>query len=212
MFIYSAKLDKKKLAAILLAVAVVILIFVLIFARGDGEQSSEQQEAQLKLLRTSRLETNEERLALLTALGWEVAGQPAEETEVRIPSVFSEVYEKYNLLQKEQGLDLASYKGEKVTRYTYQIVNHPSGETNVRATLLVRNHRLIGGDVCSSKLDGFMHTLLKPDDADFAQNQLTGTTATDSGQQSSEPDASAGSVSTKDFPTVGGDEAAFPTD
>lgn len=211
MFIYSAKLDKKKLTAILLAVAAVILIFVLILARGRETPSDDQHAAQLKLLRTSRLETNEERLALLAALGWEVAGQPAEETEVRIPSVFSDVYERYNRLQKEQGLDLEACKGEKAMRYTYQIVNHPSGETAVRATLLVRNNHLIGGDICSSRLDGFMHTLLKPDDASAARNPQTSASSTSQGTEPPVPDASI-TTSVAEFPTVGGDEAAFPTD
>ncbi len=211
MFIYSAKLDKKKLTAILLAVAAVILIFVLIFARGKESPSNDQQAAQLKLLRTSRLETNEERLALLAALGWEVAGQPAEETEVRIPSVFSDVYEKYNQLQKEQGLDLEACKGEKAMRYTYQIVNHPSGETAVRATLLVRNNRLIGGDICSSRLDGFMHTLLKPDNASATRNSQTDASSSSQTTELPKPEASA-NASVAELPTVGGDEAAFPTD
>ena len=131
MFIYSAKLNKKKLAAILIGAAAVILILIFVLARGGHSETDHdaQRDEQLKLLQSSRLETNEERLTLLTALGWDVSGQPAEEVEVRIPSEFSEVYEKYNLIQKEQGLNLEKHRGEKAMRYTYQIVNHPSGDT-----------------------------------------------------------------------------------
>lgn len=206
MFIYSAKLDKKKIAAILICIAVVVLVLVFIFARGGGESpktADETQKEQIKLLQSSKLESNEERLYLLTSLGWEVDMQPAEATEVRIPSEFSEVYEKYNLIQKEQGLNLEKHKGDKVMRYTYVIVNHPSGETNVRATLLVKNNKLIGGDVCSPKLDGFMHSLLMPSDG---QTGLTPSVTT-------APEASAGAIVTSEVePTVGGDEDAFPTD
>ena len=47
-------------------------------------------------------------------------------------------------------------------RYAYRIGNHPSGEQDVRANLLVYKNRLVGGDVCSLRLDGFMHGLLPP--------------------------------------------------
>ena len=212
MFIYSAKLNKKKLAAILIGAAAVILILILVLARGGHSETDHdaQRDEQLKLLQSSRLETNEERLTLLTALGWDVSGQPAEEVEVRIPSEFSEVYEKYNLIQKEQGLNLEKHRGEKAMRYTYQIVNHPSGETNVRATLLIRNNKLIGGDVCSTRLDGFMHTLLMPDGVNTLKPaQTDASAATD---VTTVPDASAGAVLTAELPAGGGDEAAFPTD
>ena len=95
-------------------------------------------------------------------------------------------------------------------RYTYQIVNHPSGETNVRATLLIRNNKLIGGDVCSARLDGFMHTLLMPDGVNTLKPaQTDASAATD---VTNVPDASAGAVLTAELPAAGGDEAAFPTD
>ena len=164
MFIYSAKMNKKKIAAVLIGIAAIVLVLVFVLTGGDGEPADDPRNAQLELLQTERLETEDDRMRLLASLGWEV-GEPSESTEVRIPAEFSEVYEKYNDIQKEQGLDLADYRGEKVMRYAYRILNHPSGEDAVRATLLVKNGRLIGGDVCSMKLDGFMHSLLMPEDA-----------------------------------------------
>ena len=212
MFIYSAKLDKKKIAAILICIAVVVLVLVFVFARGGNESpptADKVKKEQIELLQSSKLESNEERLYLLTSLGWEVDMQPAEAAEVRIPSEFSEVYEKYNLIQKEQGLNLEKYKGDKVMRYTYVIVNHPSGETILHATLLVKNNKLIGGDISSPKLNGFMHSLLMPSDV---QTSLTPDATTVPGA-TTVPDASAGAIVTSEVePTVGGDEDAFPTD
>lgn len=212
MFIYSAKLDKKKIAAILICIAVVVLVLVFVFARGESESPSiadKVKREQIQLLQSSKLESNEERLYLLTSLGWKVDMQPAEAAEVRIPAEFSAVYDQYNLIQKEQGLNLEQYKGDKVMRYTYVIVNHPSGESSVRATLLVRNNKLVGGDISSPKLDGFMHSLLMPSDG---QAGLTPdvTTVPDA---TTAPDASAGAIVTSEVePTAGGDENAFPTD
>lgn len=164
MFIYSAKMNKKKIAAVLIGVAAIVLVLVFVLTGGgDEEPDGDPRTAQLELLQTERLETEEDRLRLLASLGWKV-GDPSESMEVRIPAEFSEVYEKYNEIQLDQGLDLADYRGEKVMRYAYRILNHPSGEETVRATLLVKDGQLIGGDVCSMKMDGFMHGLLMPED------------------------------------------------
>ncbi|MBQ4048096.1 MAG: DUF4830 domain-containing protein [Clostridia bacterium] len=201
MFIYSAKMNKKKLAMILVGVAAAIL--ALVFILGGGDETEDPRAAELKLLQKCRLATNEDRLALLTDLGWEVAMQPEETREVRIPNEFSDVYARYNELQKEQGLDLAAHKGETVMRYTYLVVNHPSGENHVRATLLVKGDRLIGGDICSAKMDGFMHTLLMPADESAAKTPVATTPAV-----TTETPVMTQNVE----PTVGGDESAFPTD
>jgi len=201
MFIYSAKMNKKKLAMIL--VGVVAAILALVFILGGGDETEDPRAAELKLLQKCRLATNEDRLALLTDLGWEVAMQPEETREVRIPYGFSDVYARYNELQKEQGLDLAAHKGETVMRYTYLVVNHPSGENHVRATLLVKGDRLIGGDICSAKMDGFMHTLLMPADESAAKTPAATTPAV-----TTETPVMTQNVE----PTVGGDESAFPTD
>ena len=198
MFIYSAKMNKRKLALILLGVAAAILTLVFVFTGDSGNAGDDAQAELKKMLKSCKLESNEDRLRLLTSLGWEVVMQPDESTEVRIPAEFSDVYERYNLIQKEQGLDLADYKGETVMRYTYLVVNHPSGEAHVRATLLVRDGRLVGGDICSARMNGFMHSLLMPAETVPAPDATS---------------AAAAPVITQAVePTVGVDESAFPTD
>ena len=162
----------KKLAAILICVAVAIAVIVLLFAGGGalrtnpkpaGATQEELREQQIKTLKKARLKTNENRLALIAKLGWEVENQPEEEIEVMIPSEFSDIYENYNKIQTAQGLDLSTHKGDSVMRYTYIVTNHPSGESDVRLTLLVYKNRLIGGDICTLRYDGFMHGLLMSD-------------------------------------------------
>ena len=207
MFIYSAKMNKKKLATIVGGITAVILALVFVFT-GEGGDSDDPYAAEKELLQSCRLTTNEDRLALLTELGWEVVAQPEESMEVRIPQEFSDVYERYNQIQTEQGLDLAEHKGETVMRYTYTVVNHPSGEKHVRATLLVKNGRLIGGDVCSAKMDGFMHSLLMPQSVGFSDAPAVTTAAADMTTVTNEPVVMTQNVA----PTVGGDETAFPTD
>ncbi len=99
-----------------------------------------------------------ERAKFLLTYGWEVSTVPLEVVEVTIPNEFNDVYEKYNQLQISQGFDLTEYKGKAVTRYTYSIINYPDGIENVRANLLVYKNRVIGGDICTLDIQGFMHS------------------------------------------------------
>lgn len=99
-----------------------------------------------------------QRAKFLLSYGWEVSTVPLEVVEVTIPKEFNEVYEKYNQLQISQGFDLAQYKGKAVTRYTYSVINYPDGIENVRANVLVYKNRVIGGDICTLDIRGFMHS------------------------------------------------------
>lgn len=100
--------------------------------------------------------TSGERVEFLRECGWEV--DPASEAEqtVHIPERFSAVYESYNDLQKQQGYDLEPLGGTDCTLYTYTVTNWPDDGQLVVADLYVRNDRVIGGDVHSTNLDGFM--------------------------------------------------------
>ena len=97
-----------------------------------------------------------ERVQFLLSCGWIV--DPASETEqtIHIPERFSDVYERYNDLQKQQGYDLAGFAGKDCTLYTYAVTNYPDTDQTVIADLYVYNDRVIGGDVHSTNLGGFM--------------------------------------------------------
>lgn len=99
-----------------------------------------------------------ERAKFLLSYGWEISTVPLEVVEITIPREFNQVYEKYNQLQISQGFDLEKYRGKAVTRYTYSVINYPDKTENVRANLLVYKNRVIGGDICTVEMDGFMHS------------------------------------------------------
>ena len=80
-----------------------------------------------------------------------------EEEEIKIPDTFDKVYMGYNEIQRAQGLDLSKYKNKKVTRYTYKVTNYEGYEGEVYANLLVWRDKVIGGDVCSADVNGFVH-------------------------------------------------------
>ena len=72
-----------------------------------------------------------------------------------IPDPFDEVYTQYNTLQKQQGFDLEPLAGKVCRQWVYEVTNYPA-ETPVHANLLVYEDRVVGGDICSTELDGFM--------------------------------------------------------
>ena len=160
MFIVTAHLPKKRLLAALAAllccgVAVLTGIFC---ARGlSAVSASSPVSAEVK-----GLKDNESRVAYLEGLGWTVSADPIATEELLIPEVFDESYADYLALQTEQGFDLTAYCGKRVKRYTYEVLNHPSGETGVQAALLIYKNRLIGGEVLSVNPDGFIHSLAVP--------------------------------------------------
>jgi len=163
MFIYTAKVTKGKIAAIILGVlAVIAAVAVLVSAAGRETSETSKMETRKETVEFKNIKTNNDRVAFLTSFGWDVNQTPLEIEEVTIPKEFDDVYSAYNELQKYQNCDLSKYKGKKVKRYTYEVLNYPTGEQGVCANLLLYKNRIIGGDVCSSNYEGFMHGFEKP--------------------------------------------------
>lgn len=100
--------------------------------------------------------TNADRLIFIKNLGCEVINTQPNSKTVHIPEVFYDVYNNYNLLQKTAGYDLALFKGCEVNIYAYKI-NPPRGyEGECVVNLMVYKDRIIGGDISSVALGGFM--------------------------------------------------------
>ncbi len=100
-------------------------------------------------------ETNSQRVTFLAQYGWEVEEEPVEIRDVTIPEEFDQVYEEYNEVQKAQGMDLTPFAGKTCQQWIYQVNNYPE-EGTVRATILVYEGQIIGGDISSTELDGFL--------------------------------------------------------
>lgn len=101
------------------------------------------------------IKTNDDRVAFLSQFGWEVEPTPDEQS-VTVPAEFDRVFVSYNELQRQQGLDLSKYKRKDVTRYTYKVTNYPDYDGTVLANLLVYRGRVIGGDICTADVSGFV--------------------------------------------------------
>ena len=151
MFVFTFKWNKK-LALLIIIVAAVLLCAVILSISGGQKHGTGT---------STTVKTNEDRIKFLGNLGWEVDSNPIEEKSITIPKKFSNVYENYNKLQQEQGFDLSQYGGLDATIYTYTVSNYNGYVGTVVADLYVMNYQIIGGDVHSTALNGFMHGLYK---------------------------------------------------
>lgn len=159
MFIVTAKLRRGKILAG--AIAVVALIGAL--AVVGGALSARGVDAvSTSPVSPKGVKTNEDRSAYLESYGWQVSADPISVEELLIPEEFDETYDQYLKLQSDQGFDLTKYQGKRVKRYTYEVANYPTGETGVQIGLLVYKNTVVGGEVLSSQLDGFIHGLSMP--------------------------------------------------
>ena len=152
MMVMTAKVDMKKVIAILAAVAALIIGLIALFG---GDTNSAATSA------TANMASNDARVKFLTELGSEVTTSPVESSQVRIPQESSEVFERYNTLQKSLGYDLSAYAGKNVMRYVYKVENYPDAVEPVYATLLVYKNQIIGGDITNTAAKGMIHGLKK---------------------------------------------------
>lgn len=158
MFIITAKLPRRGVA---LGTALSALCLCALLALFLTPPSISQASGSLSPNPKGR-GTDAQRVAYLQEFGWEVNPEPLSVEELRIPEDFDEVYLDYLKLQEDQGFQLRKYAGKRVKRYTYEILNYPSGETGVLANLLLYRKTVVGGEVLSPELDGFLHGLEMP--------------------------------------------------
>ena len=160
MMTLSVRIHKRKIILGLIAMVTVLAGLLGLSSLDSSAQVMTGASAgQAITVKKGKTKTNEDRVAFISQFGWEIDQEPAEIMEVVIPEQLDAVYEQYNAIQKEQGFDLSKYCGKKLKRYTYKITNYPEEPDFVQVSLLVYRDTVVGGDVCSTRLDGFMHGL-----------------------------------------------------
>ena len=105
--------------------------------------------------------SEEDMVKFISQFGYETEQKPTQIFDMEIPEEFNSVYEKYNEIQRAQGLNLKRYAGRTARAYVFKITNY-GVEEDVFATLFIRNGRVIAGDVCSKANEGFVHGFSKP--------------------------------------------------
>ena len=144
MMVMTAKVDMKKIALILGAIAAGIIGIILFFGGSSNSQVTSAPAAS----------NNDARVKFLKDFGWDVANSPVESSQVRIPDQASEVFDRYNQLQKSQGYDLSKLAGKNAMRYVYKVNNYPGATEPVYATILVYKNQIVGGDVTDTAAKG----------------------------------------------------------
>ena len=156
MFIYSMRASTIKFCGVL-CVALVALITLIAFVPAYGSEAPDASAGQNVDYNYEKIKTNDDRIEFLSQFGWQVKPNAVAEEEVLIPEQFDKVFSGYNEIQRRQGLDLSKYKKKLVNRYTYEETNYNGYEGTVYANILVYRNRVIGGDICSADISGFLH-------------------------------------------------------
>lgn len=158
MFILTARVNRRRLAA---GAAALVLLCGAALTVGHWSVGR-SVGASVSAAAPKKVKSNEDRVAYLEYYGWQVNPEAVTVEELLIPEEFDETYKEYLALQSGQGFDLTKYCGKRIKRYTYEITNYPTGETGVQAALLIYKDTVVGGEVLSPQLNGFLHGLAMP--------------------------------------------------
>ncbi len=156
MMVMTAKVDLKRIILIIAAAAALILAAILLMG-GGGETTTPTAAPSAA--------SNDGRVQFLKDFGWDVATSPTESGQVKIPKDSSDVFDRYNTMQKGQGYDLSAYAGKNVMRYVYKVNNYPGAGAPVYATVLVYKDQIIGGDVTDTSAGGKIRGFRMPETA-----------------------------------------------
>lgn len=160
MFIYSFRAATLKFLGIIsvtLVALIAIVAFVPVYAEGNGTVNTSVDADGAVDYSYDKVKSAGDAVNFLSQFGWTVNGETGECQKVTIPHEFDKVFAAYNEIQKAQGLDLSKYKKRELTRYTFEVTNYDDYDGKVYANVLVYRNRVVGGDICSADVSGFVH-------------------------------------------------------
>ncbi len=158
MFIYSFRASTLKFLGIIsvtLVALIAIIAFVPVYAENTGSVNT-ATDGQVSYS-YDKVKSSADAVNFLAQFGWTVDGGKPESAQVTIPAEFDKVFAAYNEIQKAQGLDLSKYKKKELTRYTFEVTNYKDYDGKVYANVLVYRNKVVGGDICSADVSGFVH-------------------------------------------------------
>ena len=156
MFVYSVRANTLKFAGII-SVALITLVTLIIFVPSYDSVDTDVPYVESKSVSFDNIKSGADVVNFLSQFGWSVKEEPVESVEITIPAEFDSVFAGYNDIQKKQGFDLGKYKKKNMTRYTYEVTNYDDYDGRVLANVIVYKNKVVGGDICSAAIDGFVH-------------------------------------------------------
>ena len=159
MFIYSVRAGTLKFVGAVCVALVCLITLVTFIPNSDRSvtDTSAGMSESTQTVKYDKIKSEGDVADFIGQFGWSVSEKPIEVKEVTIPAEFDRIFTSYNEIQKQQGLDLSKYKRKNVMRYTFELTNYKDYEGKVYVNILVYRNRVIGGDVCSADMTGFMH-------------------------------------------------------
>jgi hypothetical protein len=162
MFVFSLNGRSVKLAGLCAFACVAIAATVFLLPEKEMTGTAYVSSVTNEVINFGGIKTEEDRKEFISSFGIEVSETAVEELETMVPKKFDAVYDEYNSIQLAQGLDLSKFKGKKIKRYTYKMLNYPKDEKgipeNVYLNLIQYKDRVIAGDIASSEGGGFVRT------------------------------------------------------
>lgn len=150
MFVYSFKASKLKVILSVVICAAIAAAVIMLMPQTEHSVSVNGGRYDRKIS-FDGIKSTEDLVKFAENLGYSVDAKPVEEAEVKIPSKFDAVLEKYNDIQKSQGFNMGKYKNKTAVRYTFRVTALPDGEEmpkeDVLLTLIVLKDKIIGGDL-----------------------------------------------------------------
>jgi hypothetical protein len=159
MFIYSCRASSLKFLGIIsvtLVALIALVAFVPIYADGAASAGKVTYSDPTDIPYDG-VKSVGDAMEFLAQFDLTVNGASAEVEKVTIPAEFDKIFAAYNEIQRAQGLDLSKYKKKELTRYTFEVTNYDGYEGKVYANVLVYRNKVVGGDICSADVDGFVH-------------------------------------------------------
>ena len=160
MFIYSLRASTLKffgIIAVTLVALIAIIAFVPVYMEGGVQDTPAGVTDKEVSYSYDKVRDVSSVVSFLSQFGWTVDGATAQSAKVTIPDEFDKVFASYNEIQKSQGLDLSKFKRKELTRYTVEVTNYKGYEGTVYANVLVYRNKVVGGDICSADVAGFVH-------------------------------------------------------
>ncbi|MBQ6929050.1 MAG: DUF4830 domain-containing protein [Oscillospiraceae bacterium] len=175
--------NRKKITKI----ALTAVCIVAVGAAGVGLKNFfEQDSATVASGKKTKLTTTQEMVDYIAEKGFTADMQTAQVAEVQVPKKFDDSFNAFNeKIKQNDGLSLEKYKGDKVNKWTFDIVGYSEDDTKAVAVLLIRKEKLIGAYILE-KPDGIAKPMVKQNqDAGLEQTSADGEYAAEAEKQTS---------------------------
>lgn len=135
-------LNRRKITKILaVAVCVVAVGAAATGARSFFTKDSTAMASGKKI----KLSTTQEMVDYIASKGFTADMQTARITEVQVPKKFDGNFNAFNdKIKQNDGLGLEKYKGEKINKWTFDLIDYDENDTKASAVLLLKKEKLIG--------------------------------------------------------------------